>query len=147
MVKNNYASSIEEAFHKYLSTAKIDKISRKKLPPKTCIELIHMAGGVAVLAHPCSLKIKQVDIHDQVRLLKYYGLDGIEAFHPDLSQKYVSFCRKLAAEFDLIVTCGSDFHGLDVKRDVFLAKGSKDNLPTYDESIVEELINAINRRR
>jgi predicted metal-dependent phosphoesterase TrpH len=71
------------------------------------IELIHQAGGLAVLAHP-GLNRNDQSIPDLVAA----GLDGIECFHtkhpPTTSQHYLG----LANKYNLLVTGGSDCHGL-----------------------------------
>ena len=78
IVESGYCDNIETAFKKILGSRKLESIERKKLPPKTCIELIHKAGGLAFLAHPKSLKLSQDNTFAKIKQLKTYGLDGIE---------------------------------------------------------------------
>lgn len=93
---------------------------REAATPEEAIELIHEAGGIAVLAHPCwnlSVKVGTKLIFDDQwvdRLVKM-GLDGIEVFaHRDNkedTEKAIEHYDKVADKYKLIKTGGSDFHG------------------------------------
>ena len=76
------------------------------------MELIHDAGGVAVVAHP----YWDVQEPDQVRdlvesLVRDVGLDGVETFYPPHTAAQTKHCLELCDEFDLVPTGSSDFHG------------------------------------
>ncbi len=72
------------------------------------IDLIHSSRGIAVMAHPC--------MFDNIELLKELiaagKIDGIEAYHFSATAQKQQMLEKLAKDNDLIVTGGSDFHGL-----------------------------------
>ena len=72
------------------------------------LDLIHSSKGVAVMAHPY--------LHDSIDLLKELiekgKIDGIEVNHYSADEKQRAELTKLAKENDLIITGGSDFHGL-----------------------------------
>ena len=72
------------------------------------LDLIHSARGVAVLAHPC--------MFDNIELCKQLAeknkLDGIEVYHYSADENAQKLLLNIAKEHDLIVTGGSDFHGL-----------------------------------
>ena len=73
------------------------------------IELIHQAGGIAVLAHPGQhLSWKEWPI---VAQLKKIGLDGLEAISGHHRWKDQEYWQKIARQLDLLITAGSDFHG------------------------------------
>ena len=75
---------------------------------KNIVDIIHRNHGIAVLAHPgVNLKNKKYLLNEILGL----GIDGIEAFssyHTSMQAKY--FYQK-ACERQIIVTCGSDYHG------------------------------------
>lgn len=146
IVEKGYASNVTEAFVKFLTSKKLKKISRKKLPPKSCIELINRAGGIAILAHPKSLGLSEANTIKKIKELKNYGLSGIEAYHSGNSLKESKTYKKIADELGLLITCGSDFHGIYDKKEE-LGRGIANNLPTYDESIVNRIIEAIEKNR
>lgn len=73
--------------------------------PREALEVIHAAGGVAVLAHP------GVSGEGPLIGLIGEGLDGIEAYHADHSQPQRDHFGSVARRFGLVATGGSDFHG------------------------------------
>lgn len=72
------------------------------------LDLIHSAKGVAVMAHPF--------LYDNIDLLKELieagKIDGIEVNHYSNNDEQKFELISLAKENDLIMTGGSDFHGL-----------------------------------
>jgi len=89
-------------------------------PVREGIELIHNAGGFAVLAHPGGKNDTQMTalgylLHDEshIRLYADWGLDGIEVFSPMHSESETVFFDAAARRFNLLKTAGSDCHGDD----------------------------------
>ena len=68
---------------------------------------IHDAGGIAVLAHPFLF-----DNLDSLPRLLENGLDGIEVWHPSATEAQQAELKKLATKNKLLMTGGTDFHGL-----------------------------------
>lgn len=77
------------------------------------LELAHSAGGIAVLAHPCLYHNE-----DLLEELTALGLDGVEVWHPAHTPEQTKFLSAFAREHNLLMTGGSDFHGMysDVPR-------------------------------
>jgi 3',5'-nucleoside bisphosphate phosphatase len=81
-----------------------------------------------VIAHPIRLMIADPVVERSVlKELREAGLGGLEVYHSDHSAALQSHYLRLAEEFDLLPTGGSDFHG-DVKPRVQLGRGINDNL-------------------
>lgn len=99
--------SMDEAFQIYLGRTGKAYANPPRISPEEAIQYIKDAGGVPVLAHP-GLYGNDPLIH---RLIKN-GLMGIEVYHTDHSQEQESHFKKIADQFDLIKTAGSDFHGV-----------------------------------
>lgn len=70
------------------------------------LELIHQAGGVAVLAHPAVY-----DSYDLLPELAEKGLDGVECYYPRAKEDDPEVLSALAQKYDLVMTGGTDFHG------------------------------------
>ncbi len=68
---------------------------------------IHDAGGIAVLAHPYFF-----DNLDSLPRLIENGLDGIEVWHPCATEEQQAELKKIATKNKLLMTGGTDFHGL-----------------------------------
>jgi len=144
IVEKGYCNDIETVFKKILGAKPMEAIERKKLPPQTCIELIQKAGGLAFLAHPNSLKLSDEKTFAKIKQLKNYGLAGIEAYHSSHSSKQCEKYVNMANELRLLISCGSDFHGIEVKKNVKLGYGIDNNLPTDNEEIISPLLKALN---
>ena len=72
------------------------------------LNLIKESGGVAILAHP---KVySSMDLAK--RLAKKHLIDGIEVYHYSADEKHENELKKICIENDLIITGGSDFHGI-----------------------------------
>ncbi|GED59087.1 PHP domain-containing protein [Brevibacillus formosus] len=99
-------STIAEAFDKYLGKGGAAYVNPPRITPQEAITLIKEAGGVAVLAHP-----GLYDDDELVEELIVFGLDGIEVNHPDNDEVQKMRYSKWAAQYGLVVTGGSDFHG------------------------------------
>jgi 3',5'-nucleoside bisphosphate phosphatase len=111
MIAAGYVESVRDAFDRYLYNGGPAYVARYRLSPEEAVALIHDAGGVAVLAHPGLLP----DHRGMVVRLVAGGLDGVEVWHPDNKENVRLDLRALAAEHDLIMTGGSDFHGAAIK--------------------------------
>ena len=99
--------TVQEAFDRYIGMGKPAYVEKPRLGIEEAFDLITLAGGVAVLAHP---KLARVDksIPDMVRL----GLHGIEAYYSKHTPEDTDRYLKIAKEHDLLVTGGSDCHGV-----------------------------------
>ena len=90
------------------------------------LDLIHSSKGVAVLAHPM--------MYDSAELLEELAqsgkIDGIEAYHYSATEEQQQKLCETAEKYGLIVTGGSDFHGLYNERPTHLVNyyTSKDNI-------------------
>ncbi len=71
------------------------------------VALIKRAGGIAILAHPIGYKNMEL-----IPELIKGGLDGLEAWHPSHNEAAVNRILSEVEKYGLIVTGGSDFHGM-----------------------------------
>lgn len=78
-----------------------------------CIELIHNANGIVILAHPGRIHILREDMQDLFLQLIEHGVDGIECYHPDNDQSLTQFIKKFCEENGCLMTGGSDMHSID----------------------------------
>lgn len=114
--------SIDSAFKKILAQDGPYFVMRKYLTPERGIALIKKAGGIPVLAHPLLYKMSVTELHNLLTELKGYGLQGIEAMYSRNRGNDEAFVRKLASEYDLFITGGTDFHGAN-KPDLEIGRG------------------------
>jgi predicted metal-dependent phosphoesterase TrpH len=107
LVKGGYCTSMDEAFERFLKKNRPAYVPKTKISALQAIELIHEAGGLAVMAHP---GLNRTD--DFIPALVDAGMDGIECFHSKHSASDSQRYLRLAAKYNLLVTGGSDCHGL-----------------------------------
>lgn len=76
-------------------------------------DYIHRVGGKAVLAHPGKvIPYKSYDYFENfIRKMMIHHLDGIECFYPSHTNSITSICLQYCMEKNLLITCGSDYHG------------------------------------
>ncbi len=117
--KHGYVTERKEAFKKYLDTPEFHSATDRKLQtPCEAIDLIHAAGGKAVLAHPGLLHMPLEEQRELILRCREHGLDGLECHYGKHTDEQTAHYLDLAKELGLIVTAGSDYHGEKVKPDV-----------------------------
>ena len=99
------ADTITTAFTDFIGRGAPFYVHKTTLDPHRAIDLIHAAGGIAVLAHP------GLSGASALAMLVEAGLDGIEAFHAEHTTYARDRFASLAQKHGLIVTGGSDYHG------------------------------------
>jgi predicted metal-dependent phosphoesterase TrpH len=95
-------------FKEYLVPGAKAFVPRRWPTADQAAELIHEAGGVAVIAHP------YWDVKDPERvetLITALDIEGVEAFYPDHSRKQTEHLLRICSERGLVPTGSSDFHG------------------------------------
>ena len=80
--------------------------------PAATIALVRAAGGVVVFAHPGAARRGRTVGDDVVARLAAAGLAGLEVEHPVHDAPTRERLRGLARDLGLVVTGGSDFHGV-----------------------------------
>jgi 3',5'-nucleoside bisphosphate phosphatase len=106
LAQEGICRSMDEAFDRFLKKGRPAWVPKFKISAKDAMDLIHQAGGLAVLAHPGLNHCDQVIPH-----LAADGLDGLECFHSKHSNTQSEYYLALAERLHLAVTGGSDCHG------------------------------------
>ena len=106
LVAQGHARDIADAFERYLAAGKPAFVPRRGATPAEVIAIIARAGGLSSFAHPGKIGLDHL-----VPSLAAAGLSAIEVFHPDHGADDTEKYRRLALEFRLAMTGGSDYHG------------------------------------
>ena len=77
----------------------------EKKPLEQMVPFIRRAGGTVLVAHPHN----QLDV---IPRLVELGVEGLEVWHPDLTPDEIPRALKIASEYDLYISGGSDHSGL-----------------------------------
>ena len=134
MLEKGYVSNIRQAFDEYLDESAKGYVFRREPQFAESVKHIRQAGGIASLAHPIRVK---GDVPALMPELRDAGLNAIEAYHSDHDAEHVELYSGLAKQFGMLVTGGSDFHGV-VKPGVKLGTGYGGNLHVPDD-LLEKL--------
>lgn len=134
LIKYGYCSTISEAFDKYLMDTKV-RNHKMWITKEECIKLINDAGGIAVLAHPFTLKLTNDELKEELKYLVSIGLKGIEIIHSKGTEEERLYYQKLAQELNLITTGGTDYHGPEVKPNIELGSGINSNVSINEKDI------------
>ena len=112
LMEKKFVTSAKEAFDRYLANGRPAFVDRELPEPAEAVRWIREAGGVPVLAHPTWVRTSAEGLRVLVRELKAAGLGGIEVHYSTHTPSQTTEYLYLATQCDLLVTGGSDFHGV-----------------------------------
>ena len=124
LMDGGYVASVKEAFKTLLKPEQGYYVPPKRPDALEIIAFIKSIGAVAVLAHPL-LNLDETGLRKFLPLAKAAGLDGMETLYAKYTPEETALAKALAAEFELLESGGSDFHG-ETKPDIFLGSGRGD---------------------
>jgi 3',5'-nucleoside bisphosphate phosphatase len=107
LVKHGFCYNLDEAFDRFLKKGKPAWVPKFKMSAVEAVDLVHQAGGVAVMAHP---GLNRCD--NLIPALAECGLDGLECYHTKHAAAEAEHYLRIAERKGLLVTGGSDCHGL-----------------------------------
>lgn len=140
-LRKNYIQTKAEIFDNYFNKPPLNTVGKASFSPEVLIKAIKNANGIAILAHPQSLKLDDSDLVEKIKELKTYGLDGLECYHSNQTPEQMVRFKEIAKELNLVISKGSDYHGPVTKPDVELVYGKKGNIVSDEESeIIKNLL-------
>lgn len=138
LLDRGYVKSVEEAFRRYLVPCNVPK---RYWPMDGAITEIKRLGGVTVLAHPTTISADHQELRCIIKELKVMGLDGIEIYNNLALPGDMEFIKRRAVEMGLLITGGSDFHGIEAGVEIGRGRGgirfSADLLPPIMDRLSE----------
>lgn len=118
MVENGYASSMNDAFDRYLGAGKIGDVKAMWPGLAAVVDAIHQGGGVAVIAHPMHYKMTNAKLRRLITEFCELGGDGLEVANGRPPEMELRYLRDLCSHFGLSASIGSDFHNLTAWSDL-----------------------------
>ena len=110
LIDGGYAKDINDVFKDILRKDSPCYVPKVKIEVPYIIDIIHKAGGLAVMAHP-----KLVTSDEYAVEMLAYDFDGMEVYHTKHNDDDVKRYKALAKEHNLFITGGSDYHGIPGK--------------------------------
>lgn len=111
MLDRGYIKSIPEAFERYIGDHCPYYVPREKVTPAQAVELILLAGGIPVLAHPVLYHMSRPKLERLVCELKEAGLLAMECIYSTYKPEDERQMFSIASRYHLLPSGGSDFHG------------------------------------
>lgn len=123
MLAKGFVYSKSEAFKIYLRTGGLASEPKKELNALEAVRFIKKIGGVASLAHPKLTGLSGGTLDKLLDALKEEGLDALEVYYPEHTDKETEIYKKICEKEGFAVTGGSDFHGMNRPETLLGVKG------------------------
>lgn len=111
LCEHGMVSSVEEVFSKLIGDDCPYFVPREDLTPADAVRLVLQYGGVPILAHPLQYKLTDAGLRELVSSLEAEGLLGIEVYYSGYKPADTAYLCRIADEYGLLVSGGSDYHG------------------------------------
>ncbi|MGN0435982.1 MAG: PHP domain-containing protein [Wujia sp.] len=122
LVEEGVCRDKEVAFKKYIGIGCKYYLPKPQVTCETAMDILRKYSRGAFLAHPLLYHLGYHQIEELLVYLKGLGLKGIEAYHSSNNSYESDKLRSLAIKHELLISGGSDFHGI-VKPNIRLGVG------------------------
>lgn len=114
LIEKGYVKNFQEAFDRFLKKGAPAYVEKMRYSPREALHFIQEAKGVSVLAHPKTLGIQGItQLEELISKLIEMGLKGLEVYYPEHSSLEMAQYKALAERYGLLITGGTDYHGID----------------------------------
>jgi 3',5'-nucleoside bisphosphate phosphatase len=111
LISEGYCKDMKAVFRGYLTGKKPGGVSVEWKGFDEVVHWIHAAGGKALIAHPLRYRMTNTKIKKLLIDFKEVLGDGIEVVTGTSTEAEVKLSSQWAKDYNLLVSCGSDFHG------------------------------------
>lgn len=122
LVEEGICKDKDVAFKKYIGVGCKYYLPKPKITCEMAMDILNKYFKASFLAHPLLYKMGYAQIEELIVYLKSLGLNGIEAFHSSNNIYESDKLRSMAIKHDLLISGGSDFHGI-IKPNINLGVG------------------------
>ena len=105
------------------------------------IDMVHNAGGLALLAHPLLYPYDKDKFEAVEEIIKKYDLDGIEVEYPLFSEPDRNKLKELAKKYNKYTSGGTDYHAKN-KPNIELGTGINNNM-NLDKTLIEDWLDKV----
>ncbi|WP_375750200.1 PHP domain-containing protein [Vibrio sp. HN007] len=127
LIANGYAKNKQQVFKKFLTRNNPGYVPPNWCSIKEAVDVIHSAGGTAVLAHPGSYKLTAKWLKRLIAAFVEAGGDAMEVAQPQQGQQERRNLADYAIQYKLLASQGSDFHypspWMELGRNLWLPSG------------------------
>jgi predicted metal-dependent phosphoesterase TrpH len=110
MVEQGHVEDHNQAFNQYLGQGKTGDVKAFWPELAQVTRWIMLSGGAAVIAHPLKYRFTGMKLRRLIADFVAAGGCGIEVLSGNQTRDQIAHLSRLARDFDLEVSAGSDFH-------------------------------------
>jgi len=132
LISEGYCKDMKSVFRRYLTGKKPGGVRVDWKEYDEVIRWIHASGGKAFIAHPFRYRMTHTKIKTMFNDFKYSLGDGIEVVTGTSSDEEIQLGNQWAGKYNLLATCGSDFHGWPNQR---VRIGNLRDLPDLEKAV------------
>ncbi len=110
LIEQGHVTDFKQAFDKYLGQGKIGDVKAFWPELEEVTGWIVESGGVAIIAHPLKYHFTRMKLRRLITDFKEAGGEAIEILNGKQTSDQTAKLKRLAVEFELEVSGGSDFH-------------------------------------
>jgi len=132
LISEGYCKDMKAVFRRYLTGRKPGGVGVEWKGFDEVVHWIHAAGGKALIAHP--LRYRMTNTKIKKLLIDFKGVlgDGLEVVTGTSTEEEVKLSNQWAKDYNLLASCGSDFHGWPNQR---VRIGSLRDLPDPEKAV------------
>lgn len=142
LVDRGWVRDMNAAFRRFLGTDKPAYVRHRWAELREAVGWIRAAGGAAVLAHPARYDLRTARLRALLADFKALGGAAVEVITAGHDTVQAARMARIAGEFDLAVSAGSDFHA---PGESWLDLGQLPELPLPCEPVWRRWIDAAPR--
>jgi len=132
LIKEGYCKDMKSVFRRYMTGKKPGGVRVEWKSFDEVIHWIHSAGGKALIAHPFRYRMTHTKIKKMLYDFKEASGDGFEVVNANSSEEEISLGDQWSENYNLLASCGSDFHGWPNQR---VQIGNLADLPNTSRAI------------
>jgi len=132
LISEGYCKDMKSVFRRYLTGKKPGGVGVQWEGYDDVIKWIHAAGGKALIAHP--LRYRMTNTKTKKMLIDFKDAlgDGLEVVTGTSTQDEINLSSQWTKDFNLLASCGSDFHGWPNQR---VRIGNLRDLPDHEKAV------------
>jgi 3',5'-nucleoside bisphosphate phosphatase len=132
LIKEGYCKDMKTVFRKYLSGKKPGGVRVEWKNLDEVINWIQLAGGKALIAHPFRYNMTRTKVKKMLIDFKDASGDGLEVVNANSSDEEIALGVQWTNDYNLLASCGSDFHGWPNQR---IKIGDLKELPNSNRAV------------
>ena len=134
LIRRGLATDLTDAIKKYID---LPEGESDRIPTDEAIRAITAAGGIPVWAHPLGgegeKRLAESEFYALLTALIAYGIRGMECYYSRYAMESIGFLLDAANEHHLLISGGSDYHGMN--KNIVVGELNSEKIPVEGEKL------------